>query len=108
MAIDRAEVLKQLGVATTSAMRVYGPALARMAADELAALYEMLQSDELDAAKHALHRRMTMDEMVAEKEELAALLIAMVDSHYTNWRTIRDASLAVLKALLGLAVTALL
>jgi AICAR transformylase/IMP cyclohydrolase PurH len=103
-----AELLTQLGATMAPALTIYGPALARMAGEEFTAWKALVDQLDYDAAKHALHSRMTLDEMAAEKEALTPMFQAMVERHYANVQTLKDAGLMVLKALASVVLTAML
>jgi hypothetical protein len=56
---------------------VYGPAIARMALTEFAALVEMLNNRKQADAQAAVRAKMTPEELAAEKETLTPLFAQM-------------------------------
>lgn len=77
MAFDKDKIVAALagkvGRGVAEAAVEYLPALQRLGMAELTALAALLAEGDYDAAKAALHAKMTPDELATEKEHLAGL-----------------------------------
>ena len=83
---------------------VYGPAIARMALAEFAALVEMLNGKKQAEAQVAVRARMTPEELAAEKESLTPLFQRMASDQADALDLGRTLLVAGLKAAATLAM----
>lgn len=96
--------IEKFGLAIGGSIEPYLPALKRFTLAEILAFWDMLDQKNKDAAIQAVHDKMTLPEMAAEKEQLAALTAAMADSNAEKRKLANDILMAILKVALGVAL----
>jgi len=102
------ELILQFGEAIGKAAAVYVPGIKKMTMTELIGFGVLLREGERDAALACVRVKMTNDELAAEAEMQADLLAAMADENYDRRRVAQELVLAILKASLGVLLTAVL